>query len=75
MGDLGRGDLVPAGGWPRWVKSWVTFVAIKVGGIRLRARPFCYFCSFLEAYEVVDRPRLYRMARKSKRGVAPKRVS
>ena len=31
--------------------------------------------SFLEAYEVVDRPRLYRIARKSKRGVAPKVVS
>ena len=33
------------------------------------------FSSFLEAYEVVDRPIPYRMARKSKRGVAPKRVS
>ena len=33
------------------------------------------FRGFLEAYEVVDRPMLYRIARESNREVAPKRVS
>ena len=47
----------------------------NVGQILKSVFPKYEFSGFLEAYEVVDRPILYRIVWKSNRGVVPKRVS